>query len=108
MTFIMMLVGLGMVLGDLLSGRISGRYSPLRIAAVTDFIIVLALLMLFFCGGMKTTSLIFAFICCAGSALSAPLQILLLQNAKGGELLGAAGGQIALTFGSAVGASAVV
>ncbi|STJ56448.1 MFS transporter AraJ [Escherichia coli] len=70
-----------------------------RIAAVTDFIIVLALLMLFFCGGMKTTSLIFAFICCAGLfALSAPLQILLLQNAKGGELLGAAGGQIAFNL----------
>ncbi|EOT7032879.1 MFS transporter AraJ [Shigella flexneri] len=104
MTFIMMLVGLGMVLGNMLSGRISGRYSPLRIAAVTDFIIVLALLMLFFCGGMKTTSLIFAFICCAGLfALSAPLQILLLQNAKGGELLGAAGGQIAFNLGSAGG-----
>lgn len=89
----------------MLSGRISGRYSPLRIAAVTDFIIVLALLMLFFFGGMKTTSLIFAFICCAGLfALSAPLQILLLQNAKGGELLGAAGGQIAFNLGSAVGA----
>ncbi|HCP7534353.1 TPA: MFS transporter AraJ [Escherichia coli] len=84
MTFIMMLVGLGMVLGNVLSGRISGRYSPLRIAAVTDFIIVLALLMLFFCGGMKTTSL--------------------MQNAKGGELLGAAGGQIAFNLGSAVGA----
>ncbi|MEO3026057.1 MFS transporter AraJ [Escherichia coli] len=105
MTFIMMLVGLGMVLGNVLSGRISGRYSPLRIAAVTDFIIVLALLMLFFFGGMKITSLIFAFICCAGLfALSAPLQILLLQNAKGGELLGAAGGQIAFNLGSAVGA----
>lgn len=105
MTFIMMLVGLGMVLGNVLSGRISGRYSPLRIAAVTDFIIVLALLMLFFFGGMKTTSLIFAFFCCAGLfALSAPLQILLLQNAKGGELLGAAGGQIAFNLGSAVGA----
>lgn len=105
MTFIMMLVGLGMVLGNVLSGRISGRYSPLRIAAVTDFIIVLALLMLFFFGGMKTTSLVFAFICCAGLfALSAPLQILLLQNAKGGELLGAAGGQIAFNLGSAVGA----
>ncbi|XNM61330.1 hypothetical protein ACLK1T_05225 [Escherichia coli] len=39
--------------GKYASGRISGRYSPLRIAAVTDFVIVLALLMLFFCGGMK-------------------------------------------------------
>lgn len=52
---------------------------------------------LFFFSGYKTASLTFAFICCAGLfALSAPLQILLLQNAKGGELLGAAGGQTRL------------
>ncbi|AUT98658.1 MULTISPECIES: MFS transporter AraJ [Citrobacter] len=105
MTFIMMLVGLGMVLGNLLSGRLSGRYTPLRIAVITDFVIVLALLLLFACGGIKAASLTFAFICCAGLfALSAPLQILLLQNAKGGELLGAAGGQIAFNLGSAIGA----
>ncbi|MDM2824330.1 MFS transporter AraJ [Citrobacter sp. Cpo089] len=105
MTFIMMLVGLGMVLGNLLSGRLSGRYTPLRIAVITDFVIVLALLLLFAFGGIKVASLTFAFICCAGLfALSAPLQILLLQNAKGGELLGAAGGQIAFNLGSAIGA----
>jgi DHA1 family arabinose polymer transporter-like MFS transporter len=105
MTFIMMLVGLGMVLGNLLSGRLSGRYTPLRIAVITDFVIVLTLLLLFACGGIKAASLTFAFICCAGLfALSAPLQILLLQNAKGGELLGAAGGQIAFNLGSAIGA----
>lgn len=45
------------------------------------------------------------FICCAGLfALSAPLQILLLQNAKGGEMLGAARGQMAFNLGSAIGA----
>lgn len=105
MTFIMMLVGLGMVLGNLLSGRLSGRYTPLRIAVITDFVIVLALLLLFAFGGIQVASLTFAFICCAGLfALSAPLQILLLQNAKGGELLGAAGGQIAFNLGSAIGA----
>lgn len=105
MTFIMMLVGLGMVLGNLLSGRLSGRFSPLRIAATTDFVIVLCLVLLFFVGGTKVASLTLAFICCAGLfALSAPLQILLLQNAKGGELLGAAGGQIAFNLGSALGA----
>ncbi len=107
MTFIMMLVGLGMVLGNLLSGKLSGRYTPLRIAVVTDLIIVLSLMALFFFSGYKTASLTFAFICCAGLfALSAPLQILLLQNAKGGELLGAAGGQIAFNLGSAIGAGA--
>jgi len=105
MTAIMMLMGLGMVLGNLFSGRISGRYSPLRIAAITDLVIVLSLLLLFAFGENKTASLAMGFVCCAGLfALSAPLQILLLQNAKGGELLGAAGGQVAFNLGSAIGA----
>lgn len=105
MTIIMMLMGLGMVLGNLLSGKLSGRFSPLRIAAITDMVIVASLLLLFALGELKTASLVMGFICCAGLfALSAPLQILLLQNAKGGEMLGAAGGQMAFNLGSAIGA----
>lgn len=105
MTLIMMLAGLGMVLGNLLSGRLSGAFTPLRIAATTNFVIVMALLMLFFFGDIKMASLTFAFISCAGLfALAAPMQILLLQNAKGGEMLGAAGGQMAFNLGSAIGA----
>ncbi|MCP2122050.1 MFS transporter AraJ [Enterobacter mori] len=105
MTVIMMLMGLGMVLGNLLSGKLSGRFSPLRIAATTDMVIVASLLLLFAFGELKTASLLMGFVCCAGLfALSAPLQILLLQNAKGGEMLGAAGGQMAFNLGSAVGA----
>lgn len=104
-TIIMMLMGLGMVLGNLLSGKLSGRFSPLRIAATTDMVIVASLLLLFALGELKTASLVMGFICCAGLfALSAPLQILLLQNAKGGEMLGAAGGQMAFNLGSAIGA----
>ncbi len=105
MTAIMMVMGLGMVLGNLASGKLSARFSPLRIAATTDLIIVASLLLLFAFGERQTASLVMGFICCAGLfALSAPLQILLLQNAKGGELLGAAGGQVAFNLGSAVGA----
>lgn len=105
MTGIMILMGLGMVLGNLLSGRLSGRFSPLRIAITTDLIIVLCLMLLFVAGGAPAASLTLGFICCAGLfALSAPLQIMLLENAKGGEMLGAAGGQMAFNLGSAIGA----
>ncbi len=105
MTFIMMLAGLGMVSGNLLSGRLSGKFSPLSIAIVTDLVIAIALALLFLFGADKAASLSLAFICCMGLfALSAPLQILLLENAKGGEMLGAAGGQMAFNLGSAVGA----
>ncbi|MCS2150898.1 MFS transporter AraJ [Scandinavium manionii] len=105
MTVIMMLAGLGMVSGNLLSGRLSGKFSPLSIAIVTDLVIALSLGLLFLFGGGQFASLSLTFICCMGLfALSAPLQILLLQNAKGGEMLGAAGGQMAFNLGSAVGA----
>lgn len=105
MTAIMMLMGLGMVLGNVFSGKLSSRFSPLRIAAITDLVIVASLLALFAFGELKTASLVMGFVCCAGLfALSAPLQILLLQNAKGGEMLGAAGGQMAFNLGSAIGA----
>lgn len=105
MTFIMTLMGLGMVLGNIFSGRLSVRFSPLRIAATTELIIMLAMVALFVLGEVKQASLAVGFICCAGLfALSAPLQILLLQNAKGGEMLGAAGGQMAFNLGNAVGA----
>jgi len=102
---IMMLAGLGMVLGNLVSARLSAHVSPLRIAVITDLVIVVSLMMIFFFSAQQAVSLSFAFISCAGLfALSAPLQILLLQNAKGGEMLGAAGGQIAFNLGSALGA----
>ncbi|WP_342320647.1 MFS transporter AraJ [Kosakonia sp. BYX6] len=105
MTLIMMLMGLGMVLGNMFSGRLSVTFSPLRIAAATELVIVLSMVALFVVGDSKTGALSLGFLCCAGLfALSAPLQILLLQNAKGGEMLGAAGGQMAFNFGNAVGA----
>ncbi|QJT80759.1 MFS transporter AraJ [Kosakonia sp. MUSA4] len=105
MTFIMTLMGLGMVLGNMFSGRLSVKFSPLRIAAATEFFIMLAMLALFVAGENKVGALSLGFICCAGLfALSAPLQIMLLQNAKGGEMLGAAGGQMAFNLGNAVGA----
>ncbi|MGG7446931.1 MFS transporter AraJ [Kosakonia oryzendophytica] len=104
-TLIMMLMGLGMVLGNMFSGRLSVRFSPLRIAVVTELVVVLAMLALFVLGEHKQASLAMGFVCCAGLfAVSAPLQIMLLQNAKGGEMLGAAGGQMAFNLGNAIGA----
>ena len=61
MMLIMMLAGLGMVVGNLFSGKISGRYSPLRIAAMTDGVIAVTLLLIFAFGEHKVASLALAF-----------------------------------------------
>jgi DHA1 family arabinose polymer transporter-like MFS transporter len=62
MMLIMMLAGLGMVVGNLFSGKISGRYSPLRIAAMTDGAIAVTLLLIFAFGEHKVASLTLAFL----------------------------------------------
>ena len=63
------------------------------------------MLLLFALGGQKRASLVRGSICSAGVvALPAAPQMLLLQNAKGGEMRGAAGGQMAFNLGSAIGA----
>ena len=54
---IMLLAGLGMVQRNLFSGKVSVRYSPLRIAAVTNGVIVVTSLLLFLLGENKAAAL---------------------------------------------------
>ena len=44
----MVLAGLGMCIGNMLGGKLSDLYTPGRVAAVTQGVMCLALLMLFF------------------------------------------------------------
>ncbi len=105
MTFIMVLAGLGMCIGNMLGGKLSDLYTPGRVAAVTQGVMCLALLMLFFWSANPWMSVL---LMCVGTtclfAVSAPQQLLLIQNAKGGEMLGAASEQIAFNLGNALGA----
>ncbi|GKG76074.1 MFS transporter AraJ [Parabacteroides sp. AM58-2XD] len=105
MTIIMVLAGLGMCIGNLLGGRLSDMYTPGRVAAVTQGVMCLTLVFIFVCAVNPWLSVI---LMCIGTAclfaVSAPQQLLLIQNAKGGEMLGAASVQIAFNMGNALGA----
>lgn len=105
MSWIMMFAGFGMVMGNYISGKLSDAYSPSRIALVVEVGICLSLFILFIFSQNPLIALIAGFFCAAGLfGVSAPLQTLLLQNSKGGELLGAAGVQVAFNVGNALGA----
>ncbi|MDD6209335.1 MAG: MFS transporter AraJ [Bacteroidales bacterium] len=104
-TILMVLAGLGMVLGNLLGGRMSDYYSPGRVAAVVQGCISLVLLSIFFLAGVSWLMVLLMCLCTAGLfALSSPQQILLIRYSKGGELLGAASVQVAFNLGNALGA----
>lgn len=104
-TGVMMFAGLGMVIGNLVSGKFSDKYSPQKVGAFTQGLAMITLLLFFLCVHSKVASLLLMFM---GTgclfAVSAPQQILLLQDSKGGEMLGAALVQVAFNMGNALGA----
>lgn len=103
MTFVMMFAGMGMVLGNILGGRSSDRFTPSHVATTSQGLAAVLLLLIFLCRGSQALSMIMMFLCSGCLfAVSAPQQLLLLEHSKGGEMLGAACAQIAFNVGNAI------
>lgn len=105
LTLLMVLAGFGMVVGNLAGGHLSDRYSPGKVAAVSQGSICLILLSIFFVAKVPYLTVLLMCCCTAGLfAVSSPQQILLIRYSKGGEMLGAASVQVAFNLGNAIGA----
>lgn len=106
-TPLMILAGFGMVMGNLISGRLSDRYTPARVGTASQAMICVALLLIFFLSPNQWASALLMCLCTAGLfAVSSPEQVLIIRVAKGGEMLGAACVQVAFNLGNAIGAYA--
>ena len=106
MTWIMVVVGFGMVVGNSVTGKLSDRYSASLVTAIVAGSLVIIMPALYLCAGYKIPSVIFAFIapaCLFG--VGGPLQYLIVRYARGGEMLGGAGIQIAFNVSNALSAS---
>ena len=106
-TPLMILAGFGMVMGNLISGRLSDRYTPGKVGTVAQALICIMLLLIFFLSPYKWAAALLMGLCTAGLfAVSSPEQVLIIRVAKGGEMLGAACVQVAFNLGNAIGAYA--
>ena len=104
-TPLMVLAGFGMVVGNLVSGRLSDRYTPGRVGTVVLGILSISLVLVFFLSSNPWCSALLMALCTAGLfAVSGPEQVLIIRVAPGGEMLGGAAVQIAFNLGNAVGA----
>ena len=104
-TLLMVLAGFGMVVGNLVSGRLSDRYAPGRVAAYVQGCICVILLLIFLFASISWLSVLLMCLCTACLfALSSPQQVLLIRYSKGGEMLGAASVQVGFNLGNAIGA----
>ena len=104
-SLIMILAGAGMCVGNLLGGKLSDKFSPAKVAGLTQLTACVALILIFFFSHNPIVSVLLMCICTACLfGVSAPQQVLLIENAKGGEMLGASFSQISFNLGNAIGA----
>ena len=104
-TALMVLAGFGMVVGNLVSGRMSDRYTPGKVGTVVQGMICVILLLIFLLSPHPWCSAILMTLCTAGLfAVSSPEQVLMIRVAPGGEMLGGACVQMAFNLGNAIGA----
>ncbi|MCM1028933.1 MAG: MFS transporter [Pseudoflavonifractor sp.] len=106
MTWIMMTVGLGMVVGNLLSGKLADRFGVSRVCGLAALAVVVIMTAIYFTATRRLPSAIFAFLAPAMLfAIGGPLQYAIVRFAKGGEMLGGAGIQIAFNVSNACAAA---
>jgi DHA1 family arabinose polymer transporter-like MFS transporter len=103
--YILVLAGLGMVVGNFIGGRLADRFSPLYTAAALLFAMVLSLTLVYFVSHNQVLILIATFITGAiAFAMLSPLQMLMINTAKGAEMLAASVSQASFNIGNALGA----
>ncbi|HUP13028.1 MAG TPA: MFS transporter [Niastella sp.] len=88
MTMIMIVAGFGMVVGNIAGGRLADRFSPLTTTTILLLSMVASLVMIVFLAHFQPTAILMTFLTGAvGFGMIAPMQMLIVQQAKGAEML---------------------
>ncbi len=105
MTWIMVVAGLGMVVGNALAGRLADRHAPSLVSGWIGVAIIFVMGAIYFFAASKVLSVALMFIATACLfGIGGPAQFLIVRFAKGGEMLGGAGIQIAFNVSNALAA----
>lgn len=103
--YILILAGLGMVVGNFLGAKLADRFSPALTILSLLMVMATNLLAVYFFSGNQIVSLMLVFLTGSLSfAVVAPIQILMIQAAKGSEMIASASLQAGFNIGNALGA----
>ncbi|QIP16081.1 MFS transporter [Spirosoma aureum] len=104
-TWILVLAGLGMAVGNLIAGRMADFISPIKATALFLLLMVICLLLVYAVAPFKVPLLIMTFITGAiAFSLGAPIQILMIRASNGSEMLASSVSQAGFNIGNALGA----
>jgi DHA1 family arabinose polymer transporter-like MFS transporter len=104
-TYILILAGFGMMLGNVIGGKLADRISPAKAALYLLLAMTSCLVIVFLVSANPIYSLIMTFVTgTVAFSLGAPIQMLMINTAKGSEMLAASVSQASFNIGNALGA----
>ena len=104
-SYILILAGFGMVVGNFAGGKLADKYSPAPTVLILLFVMVIDLIMVYFFSFHQYASLFFTFLTGAISfSVIAPIQMLMIKTAKDAEMIASAALQGSFNIGNALGA----
>lgn len=102
---IMFLVGFGMFFGNLIGGKLADSVLPTKAAIICFSSMALTLVVVYFTAHIEIMAYIMAFVTgLVAFTTGSPLQMILINSAKGSETLAAAAGQASFNIGNTLGA----
>lgn len=105
MTIIMIIAGAGMAVGNFMGGRLADKYSPLKTTSLLLLSMIASLLIITVVNYYKAPAIVMTFVTGAVAfAVIAPMQMLMINAAKGSEMLASAALQASANTGNALGA----
>lgn len=104
-SYIMVLVGLGMVIGNTLGGKLADAINPTKATIICFSAMVVCLFMVHITAHINAMAYVMALVTGVVSfSAGSPIQMMLIRHAKGAESFAAAAGQASFNLGNTLGA----
>ncbi|MFV7791222.1 MFS transporter [Aliarcobacter lanthieri] len=104
-SYLMIVAGAGMVLGNILGGYLADKKNPIKVAIYLLSSMVFFLILVFFLSENKILSVALTFICGVfAMSVGTPINMVMVKSAKNSEMLGAAFMQAAFNVANSLGA----
>jgi len=104
-SYLMIVAGIGMVLGNILGGYLADRHNPIKVAIYLLSLMVFFLVLVFLLSENKILSIALTFICgIFAMSIGTPINMVMVKSTQNSQMLGAAFIQSAFNVANSLGA----